>query len=513
MSSSPTESAAVGDAAVTADGSNTAAGGPGAAAGRPDPATGSTLDVLMPQMGTSMVEGTVVAWRVAVGDAVSRDDVLCEVTTDKVDVECPAPADGVVVELVAGEGETFDVGAVIARLAAGSADAADRPLSPDDPGASPGASSSAPLAPVAGPTTRREALRRSSPVAARLAAEHGIDVLGLQGSGRNGRVTKRDVLDAAAGPAAPAPALMHTESPYRHDPSIPVAGGSANGATAAVSGPAAGATASASGPADPATATASGPATATEPGRPGRADLGPADPAPTDPAPAPVVPSDLGGVAEPASRMRRSIGAAVRRSLDTAAHCTTVVECDMSRVERDRRELGLTALPLLAHHTIRALREFPALNATFDGETVTRYGERVHLGFAVSLGEDGLIAPVVHDAQDLSVEGLARRIKDLAARARAGRLSPDEVRGGTFTITNPGAAGALMATPVINLPQVAILDLEAIVRRPVVVTDAEGGESIGIRPMVHLCMGWDHRALDGLYAAQFLTALRRRVEG
>jgi pyruvate/2-oxoglutarate dehydrogenase complex dihydrolipoamide acyltransferase (E2) component len=341
-------------------------------------------------------------------------------------------------------------------------------------------------------TARREALRRSSPVAARLAAEHGLDVLGLEGTGRNGRVTKRDVLAAAAAGEA----LMHTESPYRHDPSIPVAG--ATGTTAS---------------------NAPGRATSDAPDAGGSTD-GAGRPAPGTPASSiaptgapPVVPADLGGVPEPASRMRRSIGTAVRRSLDTAAHCTTIVECDMSRVERERRELGLTALPLLARHAIETLRAFPALNATFDGETVTRYGERVHLGIAVSLGDDGLIAPVIHDAQDLSVQGLARRIKDLAARARAGRLSPDEVRGGTFTITNPGAAGALMATPVINLPQVAILDLEAIVRRPVVVTDAEGQESIGIRPMVHLCMGWDHRALDGLYAAQFLTALRRRVEG
>jgi pyruvate/2-oxoglutarate dehydrogenase complex dihydrolipoamide acyltransferase (E2) component len=475
-----------------------AAGGASAGASTTGPdevATAKTVEVLMPQMGTSMVEGTVVAWRVAVGDAVERDDVLCEVTTDKVDVECPAPAAGIVVELVAEEGETLDVGAVIARLAPRDGDAAAAAAGGPGATTAPGAPASAPdtaAAATGSPTSvpnattsasgaspspspspngtgsRREALRRSSPVAARLAAEHGLDVLELQGTGRNGRVTKRDVLAAAdAPPASPAPALMHTESPYRHDPSIPVAGSAPSGDT----------------PAAPVA------------------------------APAPVVPTDLGGVPEPASRMRRSIGAAVRRSLDTAAHCTTVVECDMSRVERERRELGLTALPLLAHHTIRALREFPALNATFDGETAVRYGERVHLGIAVSLGDDGLIAPVIHDAQDLSVEGLARRIKDLAARARAGRLSPDEVRGGTFTITNPGAAGALMATPVINLPQVAILDLEAIVRRPVVVTDDAGNESIGIRPMVHLCMGWDHRALDGLYAAQFLTALRRRVEG
>jgi pyruvate/2-oxoglutarate dehydrogenase complex dihydrolipoamide acyltransferase (E2) component len=444
----------------------------------PTESTTGTVEVLMPQMGTSMVEGTVVAWNVAVGDRVERDQALCEVTTDKVDVECPAPAAGVVIELVAAEGETLDVGAVIARLTTsgpnGTGPTAQGPTptphpAADGPAAATPANDAAPAAPTSDVPSRREALRRSSPVAARLAAEHGLDVLELRGTGRNGRVTKRDVLAAAEAPAAPAPALMHTESPYRHDPSIPVAGS-----------------------ARPAVAPD---AAAAAPGTP------------------PVIPADLGGVPEPASRMRRSIGAAVRRSLDTAAHCTTVVECDMSRVERERRELGLTALPLLAHHTIRTLREFPALNATFDGEAAVRYGERVHLGIAVSLGDDGLIAPVIHDAQDLSVEGLSRRIKDLAARARAGRLHPDEVRGGTFTITNPGAAGALMATPVINLPQVAILDLEAIVRRPVVVTDADGNESIGIRPMVHLCMGWDHRALDGLYAARFLTALRRRVEG
>nr|WP_036725819.1 dihydrolipoamide acetyltransferase family protein [Patulibacter minatonensis] len=464
----------------------------------------------MPRMGTSVAEGTILEWRVAVGDVVARDEVLCEVSTDKVDVECPAPRDGVVAELLVEAGETVEAGTVIARMR----DASDGGLpggsspgevSPDlaattgehrPVGAARDAGTSGPDAPLAPGrpvdhprADRRELLRRSSPVAARLAAEHGIDVLGLAGSGRNGRVTKRDVLAAASAPLAAA--LMHTESPYRHDPSIPVAG-STGAATSGV-----------------ADASLLAPGTTTGGGPSSLAHGAP----PVVPGARPVVPSDLGGVPVPPSRMRRAIGDAVRRSLDTAAHCTTVVECDMGRIERERRELGLTALPLVAHHTIQALRAFPALNATSDDGSVTRYGDRVHLGIAVSLGEDGLIAPVIHDAQDLSVQGLARRIKDLAARARAGTLAPDEVRGGTFTITNPGAAGALMATPVINQPQVAILDLEAIVRRPVVVTDADGGESIGIRPMVHLCMGWDHRALDGLYAAQFLTALRRRLEG
>jgi pyruvate/2-oxoglutarate dehydrogenase complex dihydrolipoamide acyltransferase (E2) component len=232
---------------------------------------------------------------------------------------------------------------------------------------------------------------------------------------------------------------------------------------------------------------------------------------PYRPEPVAPVATDLGGVTEPLSRMRTVIGEQMRRALDTAAHCTTIFECDMSVVERRRRELGLTALPLVAGSVIETLRDFPAINATLDGARLTRY-ERVHLGIAVSLGEEGLIVPVIHDAQDLTPQGLARRIKDLAGRARSRELTPDEVRGGTFTITNPGALGAIAATPVINVPQVAILDLEAIVKRPVVVTDDRGGDAISIRPMANLCLSWDHRAIDGAYAAQFLAALRRRIE-
>jgi pyruvate/2-oxoglutarate dehydrogenase complex dihydrolipoamide acyltransferase (E2) component len=198
-------------------------------------------------------------------------------------------------------------------------------------------------------------------------------------------------------------------------------------------------------------------------------------------------------------------------SLRTAATCTTVIEVDMSRVEAERRRLGLTALPLIARATIDTLREFPALNATLDGDDYTRH-HAVHLGIAVSLGEEGLIVPVIHDAQQLSADGLAERIRDAARRARDNRLSPDEVRGGTFTITNPGQFGTTMATPVINQPQVAILDTEATVKRAVVVTDADGNDSIAIRPMCNFCLSWDHRALDGAEAARFLGALRERVE-
>lgn len=457
------------------------------------------VDVVMPAMGSSVVEGTIVEWRVAVGDVVAADQTLCEISTDKVESECPSPAAGTIVELAVDAGETVDVGTAIARIA------------PEGSGASPtsaeatanghgravdedaaddrAASASGPVVAATNGHDRRGALKRSSPVALRIATEHGLDVATLTGSGRNGRVTKGDVLRAIEdGVAAADEPPMHIESPYRHDPNVPVAGAEQRSSSARPA---------------PAPAAGTTPAAAA-PGGAGRGGAAAAA--------SPAVPDELGGVPAPMSRMRRSIGTAMRRALDSAAHCTTVVECDMSRIERRRRELGLTALPLIAAEVIATLRDFPALNATLDGDVLTGY-DRIHLGIAVSLGEDGLIVPVIHDAQDLSAEGIGRRIKDLAVRARGRQLLPDEVRGGTFTITNPGAAGALIATPVINVPQVAILDLEAIVKRPVVVTDADGNDSIAIRPMANLCMSWDHRALDGLYAARFLTALRGRLEG
>jgi len=394
--------------------------------------TSSTTDVVMPQMGTSMSEGTVVAWRKQVGDAVAADEVVCEISTDKVDSECPSPAAGTLAEILVPVGETVAVGTVLARI--GGAGAA---------GPAPGAAGGA-----------REGAYYS-PVVRRVAAAHGVDLAQVAGSGRNGRVTKRDVLAWVArqgnGAAPQQERPLHSESPYRPDPPTAL------------------------------------------------------------PAAAPAPADELGGAPAPLSRMRQSIGAAMVGSLHTAATCTTVVECDMTHVERRRRELGVTALPLIARAAIETLRAFPDLNATLDGQTLTRY-ERVHLGIAVSLGDDGLIVPVIRDAQELAAEGLAARIRELAARARAKQLTPDDVHGATFTITNPGQYGALIATPVIPLPQVAILDLEAIVKRPVVVDDGSGGDAIAIRPLANLCMSWDHRALDGAYAARFLTALRHRLD-
>ncbi|MBV8943712.1 MAG: 2-oxo acid dehydrogenase subunit E2, partial [Solirubrobacterales bacterium] len=232
--------------------------------------------------------------------------------------------------------------------------------------------------------------------------------------------------------------------------------------------------------------------------------------------PDPVPPAPAGGPLPAGggelSRMRRQIGEHMKRSLETAATCTTWIEVDMSRVEAARARLGVTALSFVARAAIDALREYPALNATLEGDRYAQPRE-VNLGIAVSLGEDGLIVPVIADAHELSVEGLAARIRDVARRARNRRLTPDDVRGGTFTITNPGQYGSIMATPIINQPQVAILDLEAVVKRPVVLTDAEGNDSIAIRPMTILGLSWYHRALDGAVAAQFLAAVKRHLEG
>jgi pyruvate/2-oxoglutarate dehydrogenase complex dihydrolipoamide acyltransferase (E2) component len=209
--------------------------------------------------------------------------------------------------------------------------------------------------------------------------------------------------------------------------------------------------------------------------------------------------------------MRRQIGEHMKHSLDTAAHCTTWIEVDMAGVETARQQLGVTALAFVARAAIDALRAYPALNAWLEGDRYQQHRD-VHLGIAVSLGEDGLIVPVIHDAHELSAEGLASRIKDLARRARDRELTPDDVNGGTFTITNPGQYGSIMATPIINQPQVAILDFEAVVKRPVVVSDDRGGDSIAIRPMTILGLSWDHRALDGALAAQYLADVRRRLE-
>jgi len=441
----------------------------------PAAATATLVDVTMPQMGVSVAEGTIVSWAKQIGDRVQADETICEISTDKIDTEIPAPVTGIVAEILVEVDTTVEVGVVLARIAAPGAaptpgaasepsgaptpDAASTPgAAPEHgataaPGDAPSPGAAAPAAhppsprgssdytPISGVTsengseTHGAPARRYSPVVQRIAAEHGIDLGAVSGSGRGGRVRKQDVLAFVT--AAPEPP-MHIESPYRPDP-VPVTG--------------------------------------------------------------------TGQL----SRMRRQIGAHMKRSLETAAHCTTWIEVDMTRVQTARSRLGVTALSFVAGAVIAALREHPQLNATLEGERYTQHAD-INLGIAVSLGDDGLIVPVIHRAHELAVEGLAARIRDLATRARARELKPDEVRGGTFTITNPGQYGSIMATPIINQPQVAILDLEAIVKRPVVVTDADGNDSIAIRAMTILGLSWDHRALDGALSAQFLASVKRGLE-
>jgi pyruvate/2-oxoglutarate dehydrogenase complex dihydrolipoamide acyltransferase (E2) component len=439
-------------------------------------------------MGVSVVEGTVVEWKKQPGDWVEADEIIASISTDKIDTDVESPATGRVQEIIVDVGATVEVGTVMARIATdakpgephasengagtasaeGTSEAAAALEAPGGAGELKGdtAASHPGTAQRGSPEARRSGPRRYSPVVMRIAAEHGIDLEQVEGTGRGGRVRKQDVLAfLQSGGTVQEEPPMHIESPYKPD----------------------------------------APAAPRKP----KSRLGRGDAAPV-PAPAPAAEMPP-GASGPLSRMRQSIGQHMLHSLQTAATCTTVVEADVSRIAALRERSGFTFLPYIARATIETLSEYPMLNATLEGETFTTY-DGVHLGIAVSLGSGGLIVPVIRDAQELSVEGLAARIKDLARRARENQLTPDEVRGGSFTITNPGGYGSLIATPVINQPQVAILDTEAVVKRPVVVTDELGNDSIAIRHMTYLCMSWDHRALDGAVAAQFLSGLRKKLE-
>jgi pyruvate/2-oxoglutarate dehydrogenase complex dihydrolipoamide acyltransferase (E2) component len=415
----------------------------------------------MPQMGISVAEGTIVEWHKRPGDWVDADEVICEVSTDKVDVEIPAPTAGRVTQLLAEPGDTLAVGAPMAEI-----DPRARPgeAHPEEDG--PSGSAAGPVA-AGAPSPAEEAaeLDRSrfySPVVRRIAEERGIELSRVPGTGVGGRVRKSDLVAFIEGGGEKAGERpLHIESPYQPEPEQ-----AGNGASVA-NGEA---------------------ATAAE-------------------------------RREPMSIMRQQIASHMLESRRTAAHCTTIVEVDFSRVAARRAELReamqrrgvrLTYLAFLARATVLALAEHPILNASVDGEEIV-YHEDVNLGIAVAL-EDGLIVPVVPCAQRLSLEGTAAAINDLGDRARRRELHPDDVHGGTFTITNPGQFGAVLATPIINQPQVAILDLEAVVKRPVVITDEDGNDSIAIRPMTVLGLSWDHRALDGALAAQFLAAIKRRIE-
>jgi 2-oxoglutarate dehydrogenase complex dihydrolipoamide succinyltransferase (E2) component len=404
--------------------------------------TETTVQVVMPQMGVSVAEGTIVEWTKRPGDWVKRDETVCLVTTDKIDVEIPSPAAGRLSHILVEQGDTVDVGTPLAELDVGARPGEAHPEEHDSKPAETEAAK-------AEDETDRSGFH--SPVVKRMAEKHDIDLSKIEGTGMGGRIRKRD-LTALIENDRP----LHTESPYE-----------------------------------------------------------PEAPAPVSESDGDVLPD---GRREPMSPMRKLIATHMTESRRTAAHCTTVVEVDLSNVVSARRELResmerrgtpLTYLAFVAAAAVAELDRHPILNASVENDELV-YHDDVNLGIAVAL-EEGLIVPVIRQAQRLSLEGLAGEISDLAGRARSGGLTPDDVAGGTFTITNPGQFGAVLATPIINQPQVAILDLEAVVKRPVVIGE-DGMESIAIRPMTNLCMSWDHRALDGAEAARFLGGVKNRLE-
>jgi pyruvate dehydrogenase E2 component (dihydrolipoamide acetyltransferase) len=476
-------------------------------------ATPTAVDVVMPQMGVSVSEGTITKWLKQEGEEIQADEPLLEISTDKVDTEVPSPGTGVVQQILHQEGETVPVGERIAVIGApgaapaeqqpsgdGAAPAAEEQAAPPEPataeaaaeaGAASGAETPAPAAPepvTADADRAAEGDGKSfvSPVVARIASEHGVDISQIQGTGRGGRVTKKDILgfvesggQAAAPPEAPAA------------PEAPPAPERA--------------------PAEPEPEPAPAPAAAPPTPAPAAAQ-------PT-PAPADVQP---GETEEPMTAMRKGIAEHMRRSLDTSAHVTSAIEVDMSRVVAIREQLkpefqksygvNPTYLIFVARAVTETLRDYPWINGEIRGDKiVTR--NYVNLGFAVELTDGkGLIVPVVKNAEGLNLLGMARAVTDVAERARNKQLTPDEVQGGTFTITNPGGYGTFHGTPVISQPQAAILGTYALVKRPWVVQDEHGKDVIAVRPIMNITLTYDHRLVDGALAGRFLQSLRQKLE-
>ena len=465
-------------------------------------ATGTLVDVVMPQMGVSVSEGTVTRWAKNVGETIEADETIVEISTDKVDTEVPAPATGVVRELLAAEGETVPVNTRIAVIdTGGGSDEPEPAKTGSDPNfaaeAPPAAEKAAetPAAPTAQPAPPNgnghggEGRTFVSPVVARMVAEHNLDINAISGTGAGGRVTKKDVqafIDSggkAAAPAAPAAeAPRCTTCPTSRRP--------------------------------------------PSPRHPRRRPAAPAAAPAPQPQAAPAIVEGEPGPGEELYRfntVRKVIARHMRHSLETAAQVTTVIEVDMTGVVNlrkkwkpvyaERHGVNLTYVPFVARATMDAIGRWPWVNSEIRGESalIKRY---VNLGMAVAIDDSkGLMVPVIQHAEELNLVGLSRAVIDLAEKARTKTLTPDEMSGGTFTITNPGVFGALIGTPIIPEGQVAILDVEAIVKRPVVVTDRHGNDAIAIRHMMFLCLSYDHRLVDGAYAAQFMAQVKQNLEG
>ncbi len=463
---------------------------PPAAEASPAAGSASGTSVTLPALGESVTEGTVTRWLKQVGDDVAVDEPLLEVSTDKVDTEIPSPVAGKLLEIKVAEDETVEVGAELAIVGSGEVAAAavappapptpeptpepeptlepeptpehehepePEPAPPAAPAAPPVAAAPAPPAPPAPPAEPAASSDTGTyvtPLVRKLATQYSVDLDALTGSGVGGRIRKQDVIDAAA---------------------------KAKEAAAA-----------------------------------------PAEAAPAANAPSVAAPSPLRGKTEPLSRLRKVIASRMVESLQTSAQLTTVVEVDVTSISRlrdavkvefaAREGVKLSFMPFFAKAAIDALKEHPRVNASIDTEKgEVTYFDRENIAIAVD-SEKGLLTPVIKDAGDLSISGLARKIADVADRTRNNKITPDELSGGTFTLTNTGSRGALFDTPIINQPQVAILGTGTVVKRPVVIDDANLGETIAIRQMVYLALTYDHRLVDGADAARFLTDVKQRLE-
>ncbi len=433
-------------------------------------------DVVMPQMGESIFEGTITKWLKKPGDKVQRDEPLFEISTDKVDAEIPAPSTGVLQEIKVAEGTTVQVNTVVASIAADGEGAAApapakaaAPAKQAEPAAAPPqpekkVSEAAPAQPEPARAQQKEVIEfpqageedhvRSSPLVRRIARDNNVNLSQVQGTGLGGRITKQDILDYLE-KGAPAPSR----------------------------------------------ATTAGAAAAAMP----------------TPVPAPAaIPGEL----SPLSQMRKIIAQRMVESRRTSAHVHNLFEVDMTRIVNLRNKLKgsfeqrygtrLTFMPFFVRAAIIALQQFPILNASMEGDNI-RYHQHVNMGIAVAL-DWGLIVPVLKNAEEKNFLGLQRGISDLGDRARTKKLVPDEVQGSTFTITNPGSFGAVFGLPIINQPNVAIMGVGGIAKAPVVVTDKEGTDSIAIRSLVHLTLGYDHRVIDGAVADQFMALVKKTLE-
>ena len=434
-------------------------------------ATSAGTIITMPALGESVSEGTVTRWLKGVGDSVAVDEALLEVSTDKVDTEIPSPVAGTILSIDVPVDSTVPVGARLAVIGGAGASAPAAPVAAPPappvvaapvaaPLAAPVISAPAPVAPpapapvAASAPVSQPADAYVTPIVRKLANDLGVNLASVKGSGVGGRIRKEDV--EAAAPKSAAPVSTTTAAPAQRSAAAPV-----------------------------------------------------------------VATSPLRGTTVTMSRLRKVIAARMVESLQVSAQLTTVVEVDVTKIARlrdrskatfeAREGVKLSFLPFFAVAVCEALKQHPVLNSSVEGDQIIYHGAE-HLGVAVDT-ERGLLVPVIHNAGDLNMGGIARKISDLAARTRDNKVTPDELGGGTFTLTNTGSRGALFDTPIINQPQVAILGLGAVVKRPMVVKGDDGGESIAIRSMVYLGLSYDHRVVDGADAARFLVTLKERLEG